>query len=154
MARTAQVNTQLGSRLSTDEYFLRMAELAAERGTCARRKVGCVLVDRHNHVLSTGYNGVCRGATHCIDSPCPGADAPSGHRLHLCEAIHAEENALIQCRSVNDIWTVYTTASPCVLCMRRLVGTGMKRVVFRQVYPHSMSESMAINRQIEWVHLP
>lgn len=147
------MNTQLGSRPSTDEYFLRMAELAATRGTCARRQVGCVLVDINNHVLSTGYNGVCRGAIHCTDKPCPGAKAPSGQSLHLCEAIHAEENALIQCHDVRAIHTVYSTASPCILCMRKLVGTGMKRVVFRQTYPHADSVNLAIERCIDWIHL-
>lgn len=148
------MNTQNGSRPSTDEYFLQMADLVAKRGTCARRQVGCVLVDRNNHVLATGYNGVCRGAIHCIDHPCAGAHAPSGQSLHLCEAIHAEENALIQCRSVDDIHTVYSTASPCVLCMRKIVGTGAQRIVFRQAYPHHESEDMAIDRQMSWIHLP
>lgn len=148
------VNTPRGSRPSTDEYFLQMAELAATRSTCARRAVGCVLVDRNNHVLATGYNGVCRGAIHCTDKPCAGANAPSGQALHLCEAIHAEENALIQCRNVDDICTVYTTASPCVLCMRKIVGTGVKRIVFRQAYPHPESTEMALVRNIQWIHLP
>lgn len=175
------MNTPHGSRISADEYFLQMAELVAKRGTCARRQVGCVLVDPHNHVLSTGYNGVCRGAKHCSDTvevpnpnlrtpgkpehwesstirvlkhPCPGADAPSGTSLHLCEAIHAEENALIQCRNINDIYTAYTTASPCVLCMRKLVGTSVRRIVFRQEYPHTSSFEMAVERHIEWIHLP
>lgn len=148
------MSTQHGSRPSTDEYFLQMAALVAQRGTCARRQVGCVLVDRNNHVLSTGYNGVCRGAIHCVDHPCAGAHAPSGQALHLCEAIHAEENALIQCRDIDSIWTVYSTASPCVLCMRKLVGTGVQRIVFSQEYPHHESEDLALDRNIEWVHLP
>lgn len=131
-----------------------MAQLAATRGTCARRQVGCVLVDMHNHVLATGYNGVCRGSQHCTDHPCPGANAPSGQSLHLCEAIHAEENALIQCRDINAIWTVYSTASPCVLCMRKLVGTGVKRIVFSEEYPHAESKRMAEDRDISWIHLP
>lgn len=148
------MSTQHGSRPSTDEYFLQMAALVAQRGTCARRQVGCVLVDRNNHVLSTGYNGVCRGAIHCVDHPCAGAHAPSGQALHLCEAIHAEENALIQCRDIDSIWTVYSTASPCVLCMRKLVGTGVQRIVFSQEYHHHESEDLALDRNIEWVHLP
>lgn len=173
--------TPHGSRPSTDEYFLQMAELVARRGTCARRQVGCVLVDSNNHVLATGYNGVCRGAQHCneyvevpnpnlrtpgrpehwelgtvrqLKHPCPGAQAPSGTALHLCEAIHAEENALIQCRNVDDIHTAYCTASPCVLCMRKIVGTGTQRIVFRQAYPHSESMEMALVRNIQWIHLP
>lgn len=142
------------SRPTSDEYFLQMAALAAQRSTCARRKVGCILVDWNNHVLSTGYNGTCRGATHCIDEPCPGASQPSGQGLHLCEAIHAEQNALVQCRDIDAVCTAYVTASPCIQCMRLLVGTGIKRIVFREAYPHPASRDLAATRKIDWIHLP
>lgn len=38
--------------------------------------------------------------------------------------------------------------------MRKLVGTGARRIIFRQEYPHHESEDMAIDRKIEWIHLP
>lgn len=166
-----------GSRPSTDEYFLKMAELVAVRSTCLRRAVGCVLVDGAKHVLSTGYNGVARGVPHCNEvtsitpnpklggrSPehwenptvmvygnaCPGANQPSGEGLHLCEAVHAEQSALVQCRDIASIHTVYCTASPCVQCMRLILGTGAKRVVFRQEYPHAQSKQLAEQAGIEW----
>ena len=146
--------TPNGSRPSTDEYFLLMAELVARRATCLRRAVGCVFVNDINHVIATGYNGVARGETHCTDKPCPGASAPSGRGLHLCQAIHAEQNALIQCRDVRTIHTVYCTASPCVQCMRMLLGTGVKRIVFREHYPHTESRDLAASSGIAWVHMP
>ena len=42
-------------------YFLAMAKLVSTRGTCKRRRCGCVLVDRIGRVLATGYNGNGRG---------------------------------------------------------------------------------------------
>jgi dCMP deaminase len=156
----------IGSRPSTDEYFLRMAELTALRGTCARRQVGCVLVDANNHVLATGYNGVARGLPHCNEmvvdpfdmegglihlNYCPGRGQRSGEGLHLCQAIHAEANALVQCHDVSRIHSVYCTASPCVHCMRLILGTGAKRIVFRQEYPHGESEALATGRGLEWI---
>ena len=72
-----------------------MAELVAERSTCRRRKVGCVLVDSNNHVVATGYNGVPTHFPHCLDEPCEGATAPSGESLEKCLAVHAEQNALL-----------------------------------------------------------
>ena len=128
------------ARPNTDEYFLLMALLASTKGTCGRRRVGCVLVDAHNHVISTGYNGVASGVAHCIDKGCPGRDLPSGTGLDKCEALHAEENALIQCTRPNDIQTVYSTTSPCVFCVRRLMNTGAKRIVFAELYPHPESQ--------------
>jgi dCMP deaminase len=146
--------TPHGSRPDTDEYFLRMAELVSTRATCSRRRVGCVLVDRDRHVLATGYNGVPAGEEHCIDVPCAGAGLASGTGLNLCRAVHAEANALTQCRNVYQIHTAYVTASPCVQCMGKLITTSVKRIVFRERYPHAESELTAISRGIEWLHVP
>lgn len=147
-------STATGSRPDRDHYFLDMVRLVASRATCIRRSVGCVLVDEHGHVLATGYNGVPRGEPHCIETPCAGASQPSGQGLHLCEAIHAEENALLQCSDVNKIFACYTTSSPCLTCMRKLRNTGVKRIVFSEVYPHVESRNLAARGEIEWVHIP
>jgi dCMP deaminase len=120
-----------------------MARLAGLRSTCARRAVGCVLIDEHNVVLATGYNGVHRGAKHCITHNCAGAGLPSGTGLSTCEAIHAEQNALMQCADIFRIRTAYVTASPCVMCMRMLANTGVMRIAFLEEYPHEESYRIA-----------
>ena len=51
-------------RPSWDEYFMRMAELTAQRSTCLRRQVGAVIV-KDKHIIATGYNGAPRGLAHC-----------------------------------------------------------------------------------------
>lgn len=127
------------NRPTRDQYFLEMAALAATRGTCARRKVGCIIVNKLGHVLATGYNGVAKGQPHCIDTACPGANLPSGQGLELCEAIHAEQNALLQCRDVNDIETCYITNSPCITCVKLLMNTSCRRIVFIEPYAHNES---------------
>jgi dCMP deaminase len=123
-------------RLGTHQYFIEMAKLVARRSTCARRQVGCILVDRANRVLATGYNGQYSGSVHCIDKPCPGVGLAPGTGLNLCEAIHAENNALISCRNPEDITIAYVTASPCISCVRLLLNTPCKTIVFAEDYPH------------------
>jgi len=84
-------------RPSWDEYFMMMAEVAAIRGNCLRRRVGAVIV--HNHqILSTGYNGTPKGITNCSDGGCPrcAGHAASGSALDECLCVHAEENAIVQ----------------------------------------------------------
>lgn len=130
-------------RPSADVNFLHMAMLAARRGTCVRRRVGCVLVNSRNHIIATGYNGVASGMKHCIEHACPGANYPSGQGLEKCEAIHAEANALLQCRNVYDIATAYVTVSPCVHCVKLLLNTSCWRIVFADQYSHH-TESMAL----------
>ena len=121
-------------RIPSDWYFLKMANLASERATCKRRKVGCILVNSKKHVIATGYNGVAASQEHCIDNPCKGADFKSGEGLDVCNAIHAEQNALLQCKDVYDIETIYCTVSPCIHCIKLLLNTSVKHVVFGEKY--------------------
>jgi len=94
-----------------DEYLMRLAEVAATRSTCVRRDVGCVLADSRGRVLAIGYNGVASGMLHCKDeNPCQGYDLPPGQ--DACEAVHAEQNAVLQCHDADKIDTAYVTLSP------------------------------------------
>lgn len=122
------------SRLSKNNYFIKIAELVAKRSTCKRRSVGAVLVNSHSHILATGYNGVPRGMDHCIENPCPGANLPSGQGLDLCQAIHAEQNALLQCKNVDEIEAIYTTTFPCMHCLKLLTNTSCKLIYFKEPY--------------------
>lgn len=140
-------------RPTKDEYFLKMAELVSMRATCSRRNVGCVLVDSRAHVLSTGYNGPASGQPHCIDIPCKGAACKSGTGLELCEAIHAEANALLQCPDVYRIETAYCTDSPCIHCVKLLLNTSCKSIVFLREYPHNESEYIWVKSGKLWKHI-
>jgi dCMP deaminase len=124
-------------RLTRDEWGVRLAEVTALRGTCARRKVGAVAVDIFGRVLATGYNGPARGLPHCTETRCAGASFPSGHGLEHCEAIHAEQNMIASCRDINAIRTVYLTVSPCESCLKLLLATPCDELVFRALYPGS-----------------
>lgn len=139
------------TRPDIDTYFMSMAVLVASRASCSRRRVGCVLVNELNHVLATGYNGPASGQPNCNDHPCAGANYPSGEGLSICEAIHGEQNALLQCRDVWSIDTAYVTASPCITCMRLLLNTSCKRMVFLEEYPHLESKELWIRTGREWV---
>ena len=46
-------------------YYLDMADAATERGTCLRRRFGAIIV-KNDEIVSTGYNGNCRGESHCL----------------------------------------------------------------------------------------
>lgn len=117
-------------RPTIDQYLMRLACVAAERTTCAKRAVGCVLADATGRVLSIGYNGVAAGLPHCAEGHlCADYDLPAGQ--DSCEAIHAEQNALIQCRDLDTLATAYVTLSPCKPCLKLLLGTKCQRIVFK-----------------------
>jgi len=122
-------------RLGEFDYFLTMAKLVSLRGTCARRQVGCILVDKDRHILATGYNGVPKGVRHCIDVPCPGLKhAGDPTKLDECEAIHAEQNAILQCKDVREIFYCFVTVSPCTSCVKLLQNTNCKSIIFSEEY--------------------
>ena len=121
-------------RDTKSQYFLKMAKHVSTQATCPRRAVGCVIVDKNNHVLSTGFNGVPKNYTHCTDKPCGGQNFKSGQGLDKCMATHAEQNALLQCRNVNEIHIMYLTLSPCTTCAKLIANTGCKKVIFSEQY--------------------
>lgn len=153
-------------RPSKDQWGLQLALVTSRRATCCRRQVGCVLVNSRGHVLATGYNGRAAGLPHCNEqtngsaykNACAGAWAKSGQSLDACEAIHAEQNALLQCRDVYDIYTAYVTASPCITCVKLLLNTACERIVFIDEYPHMEAEQLWYrgSRAVpnEWIHMP
>ena len=114
--------------------MIRVAKLIAKRSTCARREVGAVAVDSLGRVLSTGFNGVPMNHDHCTDVRCPGALMATGTGLDKCEAVHAEICMLLFCPDVMKIDTVYVTASPCTLCLRALLNTSCRRIVYADLY--------------------
>lgn len=141
-------------RLEKDAYFLQVADLLKARTTCPRRAVGCVLVDEHDFIMATGYNGNARGTDHCIDTPCPGAQSASGQDLDKCEAIHAEQNALLQCSDVMRIKKAYTTTLPCVHCMKLFMNTSVEEIYFIEDYApmRAQVEKLAEKRGIKLIH--
>jgi len=121
------------TRLSTDEYFLKIASVVAERSTCRRHHMGAVAV-RNKHILATGYNGAPAGAKDCLELGClrDEMNIESGTRQELCRAIHAEQNVIIQAglHGVSlEGSTVYCTHTPCVLCAKMLVNAKIERFV-------------------------
>ena len=137
-----------------DLYFLKLAKEVSKNSKCLSRKIGAILV-KDKAIISTGYNGPARGMKHCGErgldfytklSPIlwlknPNESCPrkvfnfkSGDGLFLCQAGHAERNALIQAVR-NGISTLGTTLYcacpiPCKDCMIEIINAGVKRLVY------------------------
>jgi dCMP deaminase len=121
------------SRPGSDEYFLKIASVVAERSTCRRHHIGAVAV-RDKHILATGYNGAPSGFKDCLELGCLRDELgiPSGERQEICRGIHAEQNVIIQA-TLHGVSlegsTIYATHTPCVLCAKMLVNAKIKRFV-------------------------
>ncbi len=121
------------TRPDSDEYFLKIASVVAERATCRRHHVGAVAV-KNKHILSTGYNGAPSGSRDCLELGCLRDELkiPSGTRHEICRGIHAEQNVIIQA-SLHGVSleesTIYATHTPCVLCAKMLVNAKIEKLV-------------------------
>ena len=72
--------------------------------------------------------------------------------ISRCTALHAEESAIINVGSKNlKGCTMYTTTFPCFSCAQKIVGTGIKRVVFCEAYPDADSAKLFedVNKKLE-----
>ncbi|MFK5882827.1 MAG: deaminase [Candidatus Izemoplasma sp.] len=145
------------SRISKDQYFINIVKEVKMRASCCRNQVGCVLVDHLGHIASTGYNGPAAGTPNCTsNSPChPEALESSNKSFTKCEAIHAEQNALLQCSNVYEIHTCYVTWSPCLTCVKLLLNTTCCRIVFVDEY-HSAKDAKDLwikaKGKENWIH--
>lgn len=127
------------ARPGFDEYFMNIVDDVATRSTCLRRKLGAVIV-KDKRIIATGYNGAPRNLPHCLDAGCLRDELKiaSGTRHEICRAVHAEQNAVLQCAAYGvpcEGATVYTSSSPCMICAKILVNSGIRRVVYKGNYP-------------------
>lgn len=130
----------------TDLVYLRMAEIWGTNSHCIRMKVGCLVV-KDKSIISDGYNGSPSGfPNQCEDE----------NNITLPYILHAEANAITKlAKSTNssDGATVYITASPCFECSKLIVQSGIKRVVFKDLYRKKESLSFLLEAGIEVVRI-
>lgn len=121
-----------------DDYFLGIAKMVALRSNCIKRKVAAVIV-KDRRIISTGYNGTPRGVKNCNEGGCPRCNnlGASGKGLEECLCSHAEENSITQAayHGVNiKESTLYTTFSPCLICTKMIINSGIREVVYNVDY--------------------
>ena len=134
------------SRVDKTNYYLDIAEIVAERGTCIRNNYGSVIV-KNDEIISTGYTGAPRGRKNCLDlGVCRRNvnNTPSGAGYELCRSVHIEQNAIISAKRKDMIGAILylvginkrngeyiTDNEPCTLCKRIIINSGVEKVIMR-----------------------
>lgn len=111
-----------------DNRFLDLCDHVASWSKDLSRKVGCVLVGDQREVLSTGYNGLPRGAD---DGELARFERPTKYAW----TEHAERNAIYNAARIGSRilgCTAYINLFPCADCARALIQSGVKRIVTRE----------------------
>lgn len=129
-----------------DLVYLKMAEVWATNSYCRRMQVGCLIV-KNKSIISDGYNGSPTGfPNECEDE----------NNQTLNYILHAEANAitkLAKSTQSSDGSTLYVTVSPCFECSKLIIQSGVKRLVFRDVYRKPESIKFLYDAGIEIVRL-
>ena len=127
-------------------YYLDLAEMVLQRGTCLRRNYGAVIV-KNDEVISTGYVGAPRGRQNCTDlKVCirQKLNIPRGERYEVCRSVHAEANAIISAPRDKMIGSALylvgidmstgdyvEKGNSCSMCKRMIINAGIDKVYIR-----------------------
>lgn len=127
------------SRPTRHDVMMQYATIMAERSTCNRLAVGCVIA-REGRPLSTGYNGPPAGRAHCKHKP---------KNTDPCvAAIHAERNAIIwaaRCGVAIEKADLYVTHMPCLSCAGDIIQAGIASVRYIQPYRDTSGVDLLID---------
>jgi dCMP deaminase len=111
-----------------DDYFMGVSLLAAQRSKDPNTQVGACIVDDQNRILSTGYNGFPHG---CSDDVFPWNRDESRGETKYQFVVHAELNAILNCRGINlEGCRIYVALFPCNECAKAIIQCGIKEVVY------------------------
>lgn len=100
-------------------WWLRLAEYYATASKDPSTKVGAILVDEFDRIVSAGYNGFPVGTyddKHVLEN----------RKRKLLRTLHAEANAILFAKG--PATTLYCTHPPCSQCMAMAIQKGIKRI--------------------------
>ena len=129
-----------------DKRYLRMARIWAENSYCQRRQVGAIIV-KDKMIISDGYNGTPVGFENICEYE---------NGLTKPYVLHAEANAITKVARSNNSSngaTLYVTASPCLECAKLIIQSGIKRVVFNELYRITDGIDLLTRAGIECKHI-
>lgn len=109
-----------------DLRFIEMASLVASWSKDPSTKVGAVITNDKNHVVSLGFNGFPRGVEDRLNV---------SRETKLARTIHAEANALLHAKQDLAGCSIYVTRPPCSNCAALIIQSGIERVVYEAPDP-------------------
>lgn len=108
-----------------DKKFIKLSKHVSVWSKDKNKKVGAVIVDSDNIVLSMGYNGIPRG---CDDTDESRYERPTKYLF----TEHAERNAIYHAArhgvSLKEC-KMYVTLFPCADCARAMIQSGITKLV-------------------------
>lgn len=125
-----------------DKFWLDHAKHISTASKDPSTKVGAVIVDQYNRIVSVGFNGFPRKV---IDSQ----ERLNNRDLKYKIIIHAEANSIIFAQRPLDNCTIYTWPFlSCSSCSSLIINSGIKRIVTQDYFPDRWKESFDLSKQL------
>jgi len=159
-----------------DSYFFNICKRVASKSQCLSRRIGAILVDDDNNIISSGYNGPPRKIERCdrrwyidtvfkdkyfkkgmfVDGKCPRRvmGLKSGEMIDICPAVHAEENSILTCAmrgvKAKGKRMFVTCGIPCGKCMNKIINVGIKEMIVTKLsFYDDMSKYLLENSDVK-----
>jgi dCMP deaminase len=112
--------------MTQNEYLMNIAIAVSFKSKDPSCKVGAIIVDNENRIVSTGYNGFvanCDETELSLERP---------DKYHY--TIHAEMNALLFAHKSVKGFKLYITHGPCDNCLKHALQAGIREIYYKD--PH------------------
>lgn len=125
-----------------DNRFLGLAEFVSQWSKDPSTKVGAVITDQNNRIVSIGYNGFPQNI---YDDENILNDRETKYKM----IIHGEMNAILFAQKSLEFCTLYTYPfMPCPRCSSMIIQTGIQRVVSYNIMPERWSDDFKLSQQL------
>lgn len=106
-------------------HFINLAEVVSTMSKDPNHKIGAVIVDKNNRIVSTGFNGFAKG----INDTDERLNDKEIKRLLM---LHAEENAILYAKQDLTDCSIYIYGyPPCVHCTSIIIQSGIKTIYYK-----------------------
>lgn len=124
-----------------DYIWMSIATIIAQKSKDPETKVGAVVASPDNKQCTLGFNGFpvkVKDYTERWKRP--------EKYLYVC---HAESNAIDNRKSDLTNWTLYVTLFPCLECTKRIIQSGIKRVVYLETHKdHQTWSNISLSKKL------
>lgn len=114
--------------ITWDMHFMSLVSLIAMRSKDPNTKVGAVIVDKLNRIISTGYNGFPRMCDEREFTWSREGEDESCTKYPY--VVHAELNAILSARRDLTDCTIYVDLFPCSSCVKAIIQSGIGTVKY------------------------
>lgn len=139
------MNTKNKNYISWDEYFMGVAMMSSMRSKDPNTQVGACIVNQKKRIIGIGYNGLPKG---CNDDDFPWDRDGEFLQTKYPYVVHAEANAILNATTELSDAIIYVSLFPCHECVKLIIQSGIKEIVFLSEKYEGTSSDQAAKRML------